>query len=153
MGGLETNCRLVLNYGSVCGDLRLTRDYAVPNEYYFEFERAWIRWQPSVSAELEIGFAGLDHTLRGQLFSTLRENAATTRQYPAPLFHQCFLLQWLNVIAAHEGREALRMTGEDAARSLAMVEKCYRSRSFMEPPWFTDAEKRRARELHQEVSS
>jgi predicted dehydrogenase len=151
MGGLEANCRLALDYGSFQGDVQLTRDHAIPNAYFFKFEHAWVRWKPSGADQIEIGFDGLDLGVEGRLFSAHLENGVPAGQHPAELFHQCFLLQWLNIIAAHEGREAPRITGAQAARSLALVEKCYRSRSFMEPPWFTELEKLRARELHRKA--
>ncbi len=134
MGGLETNCRIALEYGSFQGSVQLSRDCDIPNEYLLEFERASIRWNPQDTDEIALGFRDSTRGFKGRMFAA------------APL-HTYFLIQWQNVVAAHQGLEPLCVTGEDALGTLTLIERCYASHTFMEPPWFTEIERQRAREL------
>ena len=152
MGGVEANCRLALDYGKFRGEVQLTRDYEIPTGYLLEFERAWIRWQPYSADRLEIGFPGSPHSLRSQLVAADREDDRLIRHRLAAPFSHSFLLQWENVVAAVRGREVLRAPGEEAARSVVFVERCYAARRFMEPPWFTEREKDSARALHRRIT-
>jgi predicted dehydrogenase len=153
MGGIEINCRLKMDYGPFQGRVQLTSDCDIPTGYYLNFEQGWIFWQPYAASDVEIGFTGSDQALRGQLASTHIVNGRPLPPGGAPALRDGFVQQWLNVIAAAQGREVLRVPAEEAIRGLAFIERCYASRAFMAPPWFTDSERERARALHRECSA
>jgi predicted dehydrogenase len=152
MGGVEINCRVNMNYPAFSGSLQVSWDYEIPNGYYFEFERGWLFWHPYVLDQIELGYKGVDQRMHAAL------EAGQLQRYPVPhqskasaSYHHFFLPQWLNFIGALDGRESLRVPGEEGIKCLAFVEKCYASRSFMEPPWFSDEEKTGARKASSSV--
>jgi predicted dehydrogenase len=150
MGGIEINCRLKMDYGTCRGNVQLTSDCEIPTGFHLDFEQGWIAWQPYAASDIEIGFTGSDQALRGQLQPAPISNGRTLSAGAALSMHDGFVRQWLNVIAAAQGREILRVPGEEAIRGLAFIEKCYASRAFMAPPWFTDRENDRALALNRE---
>jgi predicted dehydrogenase len=153
MGGLEANCRLNLDYGTFAGSLQLSWDFEMPTGYLFEFENAWIQWHPYAADQIAIGFPGMADAVQGSLISSNVMDKHIWKPKIPLAYYQSFLPQWLNVIAAIEGREALRVPGDEAIKTLSLVEKCYACRTFMEPPWLSDGEKHRARELRSGVCS
>lgn len=151
MGGIETNCRVRMDYGSFQGYLQLSWDYEMPNGYHLEFERARVYLRPYEPGHFDIGLPGVDRTLCGTLVPAQTPGMhAPEQRKPISCYH-CNLSQWLNVIAAVRGDEPLRVPGEEAIKSVAFVEKCYAQRTFMEPPWFTDEERMHARELNRSM--
>ncbi|HSL46405.1 MAG TPA: hypothetical protein VK897_23425, partial [Anaerolineales bacterium] len=69
---------------------------------------------------------------------------------PAPVaadFHQCFLNQLQNVIAAVHGTEPLLVPGEAGLASLEAIESCYSQRALMDMPWLGELEMLRARQI------
>lgn len=149
MGGLETTCRVQMNYSGFSGLVQLSRDYEIPNCYRLEFEHAWITWAPYAARQIEVGFRGLSRALSGELASVQENTGSLPPRYTTlPPFEQMFLIQWRNVLAAVEGRETVRVPGETAARSLAFIERCYQNRTFLPPPWLGAAELARARDLN-----
>jgi len=147
MGGVETNCRVAMDYGDFKGSLQLSWDYEIaPSGYFLKFENAWIHWLPYSSDQLDIGFPGFEQALHATCYPA----AARGFHAPGPAlnrYYHSFLPEWLNFIAAIDGREQLLVSGDQAIKSLSFVEQCYAQRRFMEPPWLTDAERTRARDL------
>jgi predicted dehydrogenase len=58
----------------------------------------------------------------------------------------CFRAQLEDVIAAVRGGSAPTVGGSDALRSLSLIEQCYKARTLLHSPWFTDAELAAARD-------
>lgn len=101
--------------------------------------------------EFEVGFYGSGQSLRGQLLSCSLDRGLPVHHGKAKPFSHSFLLQWENFIRFIKGQETLLVPGEEAARSITFIERCYAERTFMEPPWFTEEEKKRGRELNAKV--
>jgi predicted dehydrogenase len=145
MGGIETNCRVDMDFGDFTGSLQLSWDFQTPVVYRLEFEHAWIKWQPYTATRLELGFPGMDHALEADLVPAdprLMAPRATPRW---PDYFEAFLPEWMNFLAAVRGQEDLVVPAAEAVKSLQVVENCYRQASFLEPPWFSDRERTEAR--------
>ncbi len=141
MGGQEANCRVELHYaGGVKGEVHLSRDWPTRNEYTFYFERGTVRYKVNDAAHLEIQADGMPALLGGTL------TGASGR--PARTNPQSFIAQLENIAATIEGREPLRVPGEEGVRSLRLIERCYRERQgLLDMPWLTPAETETARRL------
>ena len=127
MGGIEANCRLRLTYAAgFSGEVRLSRDWALPNRYVIEGSRGWIAWEANEADRLTLGFHGSGVAIDGQLLDA---------GAPAFTFEQSFTSQLANVVAAVRGSEPLAVPAEEALPSLALIERCYRGRRLMPMPW------------------
>jgi predicted dehydrogenase len=132
LGGQEANCALDLTTrDGARGQVRLSRDWATRNQYTFEFERGQIRYHVNEANRLEIKVDGMPAPLDG----SLRQPHGIERTNP-----QSFIQQLVNVTAAMQGREPLKIPGEEGIRSLQFIERCYANRRLMEMPWLTEAE-------------
>jgi len=141
MGGLEANCRLELAFaGGVTGTVRLSRDTQLPNRTIIECARGWVRCPAASANQLEIGFAGADLALNGQLVTVESGDPQGVRSGEASSYHQSFTRQLGNVVAALRGEEELLVPGEQGLPSLQLIERCYRERHLMPQPWLTDLE-------------
>jgi predicted dehydrogenase len=134
LGGVEVNCRIRLTFPSGCeADVRLSRDWARPNQYLIRGTAGWLRWEANEADRIEIGF----HGWRSHLDASLERCS----------FQQSFINQIRNVARAIRGEDALLVPGEEGLRSMRLIERCYRSRSLMTMPWLSRREDGRAREL------
>lgn len=132
LGGQEANCKIGLTTrDGAQGEVRLSRDWPTRNQYTFEFERGQIRYHVNEANRLEITADGMPATLDGILCQSHR---------PARTNPQSFIGQLVNVTAALQGREPLKVPGEEGIRSLQLIERCYAHRHLMEMPWLTEAE-------------
>ncbi|XHR30181.1 MAG: Gfo/Idh/MocA family protein [Chthoniobacteraceae bacterium] len=140
MGGQEANCRVELAYaGGARGQVHLSRDWATRNCYTFRFERGVVRYKVNDAAHLEIQADGMPALLSG----TLQGPGGPERSNP-----QSFIAQLQNIAATLQGRETLRVPGEEGLRSLRLIERCYRERSgLLEMPWLTPGETATAQHL------
>lgn len=136
MGGIEVNCRLRCQFASgVRGELRLSRDCALPNHYVLRGTEGTIRWPVNEANRLEIGSRRSPYVLNAQL----EEDGA-----PAAPFEQSFMQQICNVIEAVRGDAEPRVSAADALGSLRAIERCYRHRKPMPMPWLAPGEASRA---------
>jgi len=123
-GGLEATCRLQLEYeggsGRVVGSVLLSRDWKMSNRWTLEFERATVVWRAGEANRLEILPRGAEHWLVSRL-----EAAGA----PGDSYQQAFTRQMLDVIEAVARSRVPRVTGEEARRSLRLIERCYRERT------------------------
>jgi predicted dehydrogenase len=139
MGNLEANCRLALTFaGGLTGDVRMSRDTTIANHYQIEFERGHVSWAVGNSHHLDMRLNGLPFRLHSELYEN-NSHAAT--------YHQSFVKQLLNFVAASSGSEPLLVPGEEGIRSLLLIEKCYAAKKLMAMPWLSESESLRAREL------
>ena len=114
MGGIEANCRLRLTFApGFSGEVRLSRDWALPNRWVIEGSRGRIVWEANEADRLALGFHGSDVTIDGRL------SAAGA---PARTFEQSFTSQLANVVAAARGAAPLAVPADQALPSLALIE-------------------------------
>jgi predicted dehydrogenase len=138
MGGIEANCRLRLTLAGFSGEVRLSRDWALPNRWVIEGSRGRIVWEANESDRVALTFHGSDVTIDGRL---------AAGGAPACTFEQSFTSQLANVVAAARGAAPLAVPAEQALPSLALIERCYGARRFMPMPWLGADEAGRARAL------
>lgn len=141
MGGVEANCRFVLQYESgirVAG--RLSRDWEVPNRYFFDCAKGWMSWMPTKPESVQIGFHDTSFALDAGLL-----DRAMTFGYPIAgrksiNVEQAFIFQIRNVVDAMHGHASLVAPGTDALRSLRLIDECRRRRKLMNMGWLTETE-------------
>lgn len=148
IGGQEANCLLRLSYADgVQGEVRLSRDGATRNEYTFHFERGIVRYKVNDANHLEIIADGLPTLLSGTLHQATCADGALRVGRAERTNPQSFIQQLVNVAAAMQGREALRIPGEEGLRSMRLIQRCYAGRRLMPLPWFTARETESAQAL------
>jgi len=148
MGGVEANCRLRLTFPpGFVGEVRLSRDWALPNRYVIEGSRGWIAWEVNEADGLAVGFHGSDVALDARLHAERLANGLPSVGARAWSFTQSFTSQLANVVAAIGGSAPLAVPAEQALPSLALIERCYRRRRLMPMPWLGAEETRRAQVL------
>jgi predicted dehydrogenase len=134
MGGVEVNCRVRLTFpGGLCGEVRLSRDWARPNVYAIDCAKGRIEWPVNEAERVRVRIDGCPYDVDGRLL--LPAEAGPGPPIPAPDFHQSFLDQLRNVIDGVRGRTALLVPAAEALPSLATIERCYRDRRRMAMPW------------------
>lgn len=141
MGGLEANCEVELEFpGNCSGAIRLSRDTALPNRGVLRFERGSVEFDSGSADRLELRFNGAPVSLNGNLFGSQGKNPANT-------YHQSFIAQLRNVVAAICGEEPLLVPGESALPGMELIERCYHERTLMPLPWLSEEERRAAEQL------
>jgi len=135
MGGAEATAVATLQLFRAPLTVRLSRDWPVAGRYELRFEHGRIVWDPvdPVNVQLEYRAPG----------AGVQMSAAAV---PAQSWGDCFRAQLENAIGAVRGELAPLVTGSDAVRSLLLIEQCYRMRTLLNSPWFTDAEVNAANE-------
>lgn len=150
MGGVEANCRLHLRMANGAeGVIQLSRDWPLPNRYIINCEKGWVSYTCDVVDRIEWGLHGSEHGLRAQIHPLANGDKARMHELSE---HQvglqdCFTAQLRNVVAAIQGQEALRVSGQEARKSVALIERCYAGRSLLPMPWLDSLEQERAQEL------
>jgi predicted dehydrogenase len=152
MGGVEANCRMTLRMISGAqGMVHLSRDWPPPNNrYVIECERGWIAYTYDVVDQLECGLHDSDCGLQAVIHSA-RASGRQGTHLLGPAVDQAmttyFTAQLRNVIGAISGTEPLQVSGKDARKAIALIEKCYQCRELLEMPWHEEVELGRGREL------
>jgi predicted dehydrogenase len=148
MGGVEANCRLKLKYmNGVWGTLRLSRDTRVSNRYSFNCENGSINWTvPEISA-VSLSFRGSEFALEGKLRDTCAGLLTGNRSTDTLDMQQILVRQVNNILAAMQGKEELAVSGEEASKSIALVERCYERRGLIQMGWLTESELSNARRI------
>lgn len=150
MGGIEANCRIHLKLANGAqGTVQLSQDSPLPNHYLINCEKGWISYRYDVVNRVEWGLHESPFGLNAEILTLATRTVAGMPAFGSavPGFLDCFTAQLRNVVAAIHGTEPLRVSGKDARRTVALIEKCYRSRTPLEMPWLDDVEMQRAREL------
>ena len=136
MGGSEATAVATCEAGRAPIVVKLSRDWPMSGAYDLRFEHGRILWD------------GVD-TVATRLEYTLPDGgdvhlaAAAT---PARTWDECFRAQLENVVGAVRGESPLAVSGVDALASLSLIDRCYRERTLLVSPWFTDAEMHAARD-------
>jgi predicted dehydrogenase len=134
MGGAEATAVATLQVARAPLTVKVSRDWPVIGRYDLRFEHGRIVWDgvDPVNVQLQYGGPGTD--------------ALAAAAVPARSWADCFREQLENAVAAVRGESAPVVSGSDALRSLMLIEECYRTRTLLKSPWFTDAELRAASE-------
>lgn len=150
MGGVESNCRMHLKMlNGAEGIIQLSRDCPLPNRYVIECEKGWITYMCDVVDRIEWGLYDSCYSLNTEI--RMMAAPAQTSLYKlgamVPGYYDCFTDQLRNVTAAIQGTETLCVSGTEARKTVALIEKCYANRKLLEMPWLDGTEMRHAREL------
>ena len=149
MGGVDLNCRIQLKFPQgFSGEVKLSREFRLPNACVIQCRDGNINWDVDESNQLQIGFHDSSYYMASQLHTTSSLNQGLI--IPGPVaadFHQCFVNQIKNVIAAIRGTESLMVPGEAGLASLRAIEYCYSQRALMDMPWFGELEILRAQQI------
>jgi predicted dehydrogenase len=137
MGGSEATAVAACEVGRAPIVVKLSRDWPMPARYDLQFEHGRVVWDG-----VDPGVAQLEYTLPDGGDVCL--SAAGT---PARTWDECFRAQLENVIAAARGESPVAVSGADALASLSLVERCYRERTLLASPWFTEHEMNAARDV------
>lgn len=124
MGGVEANALVELSWGGVPATIRLSRDWARPNLMELVFEKGRARWRAEHIDSIEVQFRGDDAAL------TLKDDSASEFD-----FVRCFVAQIEAVLDHLAGRPTRIVSGEQAVRTVALIEQAYREKQPMDMPW------------------
>ncbi len=148
MGGLEANCRLQMTYpGGVRGVLRLSWDWETANRHVYEFEKATVVFNSGAANHLSFFVDDTPFVFDAELKNRPKSDRNFASGPATSSILQSFTDQLINVVAAMNGQERLRVSGEDGARSLRFVESCYKRRRPMEMNWMSEGEKETIKQL------
>lgn len=149
MGGVDLNCRIQLKFPQgFSGEVKLSREFRLPNTCVIQCEHGSINWNVDESNQIQIELYDSSYYVPGKLHTTgsLNMDVITPRPFAAD-FHQCFMNQMKNVIAAIRGTESLAVPGEAGLASLRAIESCYSQRVLMDMPWLGELEILRAQRI------
>lgn len=140
--GLEANCLLTAEFpqrgltdmSPVSIRVQLSRDWATPNCYVFRFERATVHCRVNASNQLELTLDGLPMTFAAELRDPLPPQPAPSTS-ALETNAQAFIAQLVDVCAAIREHRAPLITGEDGARVIRLIERCYATRKSIQQPW------------------
>jgi predicted dehydrogenase len=151
MGNIEANCEIGLNFANgVRGSILLSRDWQTTNSYTFEFEQGTVRFEGGDCQTVSLELKGVPM----KAVSLLHELRWAGRQPQAAItYPQAFAEQLRDVVAAVETRREPCVTGEEALRSLRLIETCYAQRRLRPMPWLTAQEWKMANVLAGQVAS
>jgi predicted dehydrogenase len=147
MGGVEANARILLSYADGAkGEILLSRDWNLRERIFIRFERGWVASRPNDPGRIEIGLSS-DYALSATVHHSTDAVGEARLGTAGPTFQQAFILQLQNVTRAVAGTEPLLVPAEEGARSIGLIESCYRSRQLMPMPWMSEKEQATARVL------
>lgn len=132
MGGLETNARVSLCFGSITGRVQLSRDWTTAQRYDFAFERGRVSWTVNDANGLSVTLNGAPFALQGTLRETGGMAAATNPQ--------SFIAQLQHVVTAVHNRTPVLVDGREGVRALRLIEACYARRELLNQPWLSPHE-------------
>lgn len=140
--GLEANCVVTATFQHpgmhretpVNVRVRLSRDWATENCYCFRFERATIHCRVNASNRLELTFDDLPMTLAAELRDPIGAGPGP-QTLALETNPQAFVAQLLDVCSAVRNQHLPTVTGEEGARAIRWIEKCYASSGSLSEPW------------------
>lgn len=131
MGGSEATAVIELSVSDAPVSVTLSRDWPIRSRYELRFDRARIVWEGIDPAAVRVEWDGPQ--ARGLL---LNEKDPLTRTW-----NDAFIRQLQDVIAASRERRAPAVSGVDALASHRLIDDCYRRRTLLPSPWFSEAER------------
>ena len=152
MGGIEVNCRLQCEFSqNFTGEVRLSRDCMLPNRYLIHGKNGWLKWDVNDAPnQIQLGFKDFSFAIDAHIYDVAPQNPFTPGK-PSHNFEQSFASQIYNVIAAKEGTEPLMIPGNEAIKSLRVIDHCYRNRTLMPMPWLSESELKNAYQINAEI--
>jgi predicted dehydrogenase len=147
MGGVEANCHLRLRFEGFEANVRLSRDWALPNDYIFECSKGWLRWNATEAEALQIGLHGSTYALDTRLHDAGLSYGHPVCAGPSSNLEQSFVDQLSNAVHAVRGLAEIEVPGEIGLQSLRLIEQCYRNRQLMDMGWLSEAESAAAQRL------
>lgn len=148
MGGLEANCRLDVEFAAGhSGRIQLSRDWWLPNKFEIECAGGQLIWKVGETHAVQVVTkdSGNMHNVTRILAGNNCNNPDMTANHA-----HCFSEQLRSVVLAiGNGMDCQIVSGEEALKSLQLIESCYGNRKLMSMPWLTKGELSRARQLEQ----
>ncbi len=132
MGGVEANCEIHLTYDGFDAIVRLSRDWARPNQYRFEAERGVIVWNVNETQAVEVSL----HCAGTNTVATFADSSGSQRD-----FIDSFCNQIIDLIDASSGDGTPLVPASAGRDVLALIEACYASRRAMDMPWLSPEER------------
>ena len=133
MGGVEANCRVDLRFGDVAASLRLSRDWARPNRYLISGADGWIAWEPNEADRYEFGFTGSAVGAECVLREVVPGADGPAFGATPLTFEWGFVEQLRRAIS--DDADFTPVSGAETLATLALIDRCYSSRSAMSMPW------------------
>jgi predicted dehydrogenase len=149
IGGVDLNCRIQLKFAQgFSGEVQLSREFRLPNAGVIQCRDGSIHLDVDESNQLQIEFHDSRYYMASQLHtaSNLNKGLIIPGQVAAD-FHESFVNQIKNVIAATRGTESLMVSGEAGLASLRAIESCYSQRAMLDMPWFSELEILRSQQI------
>ncbi|WP_081928779.1 Gfo/Idh/MocA family oxidoreductase [Microvirga sp. BSC39] len=140
MGGVEANCRVVLDYSDFQAVVRLSRDWQQPNRWFIEGEKSWLAWNANDGRDLELGTCGGSLTLSAALKCNTSNPQRMRASHPVHDFNASFENQIASFINAVHGGTHAPVPGEVGLDVVRIIDRCYANRRLMHMPWLSDAE-------------
>ena len=152
MGGIEVNCRLQCKFEQgYIGKIRLSRDCILPNSYLIHGTKGWLNWNVNDAPnKIQLGFEDSSFAIDAQIHDVDILNPFNPGEQSFN-FEQSFTSQICNLIAVIKGKESLMIPGEEALKSLKIIESCYKNRNLMQMPWLSASELKNARPLNEQI--
>lgn len=153
MGGIEVNCRFRCSFNhAFSGEVRLSRDTILPNQYRIEGTKGWLTWNVNdASDKVQMGLNDSSFVLDAQIHEPDPYNSLMPG-VPAHNFQQSFISQILNMVDALENKTSLMVPGEEGIKSLKIIEYCYHNRKLMQMPWLSASELNKAHHLNNQIT-
>ena len=152
MGGIEVNCRLQCKFEQgYIGKIRLSRDCILPNSYLIHGTKGWLNWNVNDAPnKIQLGFEDSSFAIDAQIHDVDILNPFNPGEQSFN-FEQSFTSQICNLIAAIKSKESVMIPGEEALKSLKIIESCYKNRNLMQMPWLSASELKNARPLNEQI--
>lgn len=140
MGGIEVNCQIKAEFtDGLSGNIRLSRDCLLPNEYIIQGTKGGLRWEVNEANRLEIGLIDSSHSINAHLHDVEQENILKLGR-SSDNFQQSFIRQIYHITKVLAGQETLMVSGVEGIRSLRLIDYCYHNRTLMTMPWLIKKE-------------
>jgi predicted dehydrogenase len=127
MGGVEADCELHLTMkNGAKGFVNLSRIRNLRNSIILYGDRGTIEVEVGLNSKIKLQFEDDTLYLTGQVFRDAKE----VETYEALMKRQV-----LDFVQAIHNNCQPYVSGDEAKRSVALIEECYRSRQFLAEPW------------------
>lgn len=141
MGGVAANCRFLLRYASgLRVEGHLSRDWELPNRYYFDCVSGWMNWTPMEPGFVQIGFHDAPFTMNAELHQNSICFGQPVAGRRAITFEQAFIAEIDNLVQVLRGKASPVVPTVEALTSLRVMDQCLQQRTLMKIPWFAESE-------------
>lgn len=155
MGGVEANCRLVVEFASgMSGTVILSRDWWLSNRYRIDCTKGSLSWKVFETKSLEVQVVDNDQSVVDEANKILQRHSCNLGQTTQDNPLDCFFDQLksvVNAVRVGDSRVPGIVSGEEAAKSLALIEQCYANRELISMPWLTEHELQTAKQMQENM--